>query len=56
MKKRLNIRQEKFCQKYLECGVAVEAMLHAYPSRRKCPVRNAARESANGRNIFFIFN
>ncbi len=30
-----NIRQERFCQKYLECGVAVEAMLHAYPSRKK---------------------
>lgn len=33
--KKLNIRQEKFCQKYHECGVAVEAMLHAYPSRVK---------------------
>ncbi len=30
-----NIRHEKFCQKYLECGVAVEAMLHAYPSRKR---------------------
>lgn len=35
MRKKLNIRQEKFCQKYLECGVAVEAMLYAYPSRKK---------------------
>lgn len=34
MRKKLNIRQEKFCQKYLECGVAVEAMLYAYPSRK----------------------
>lgn len=35
MQKKLNIRQEKFCQKYLECGIAIEAMLYAYPSRRK---------------------
>lgn len=33
--KKLNIRQEKFCQKYHECGIAVEAMLYAYPSRVK---------------------
>lgn len=35
MGKGLNIRQERFCQKFHECGVAVEAMLFAYPSRRK---------------------
>lgn len=31
---KLNERQEKFCHKYIECGVATEAMLYAYPSRK----------------------
>lgn len=34
MRKKLNIRQEKFCQAYVRLGNATAAMLEAYPTRQ----------------------
>lgn len=53
MGKRLTVRQEKFAQKYVECGNASEAYRYAYPSSAKWKDKtvweNASRLMANSK-------
>lgn len=53
MAKELTIKQEKFCQKYLECGNASEAYRFAYDAEKMSSntVKECASRLLNNRNV-----